>query len=70
MNMSTRYTVHMMNAAGNTDTVEVEVAAPNEADALAQAEFQVRTQPMRAHVDPSWRAVRADRAPGAWMWAA
>ena len=65
----TAYTVYMKDDLGNTDTVEVEVSEVSEMAACREAEFVVKTQPMCAWIETTWHAVRADRAPGAWMWA-
>ena len=64
----TRYTVHMVSGTGRTGTVEVEVNEVSETAAMRQAEFESRTCTMAAWHESPWRAVSADRAPGAWMW--
>lgn len=64
-----RYTVHMVDGNGNTGTVEVEVPEASETAAMRQAEFASATCSMAAWHATPWWAVRAERAPGAWMWA-
>ena len=66
----TRYTVQMVNGTGQTDMVEVEISEISEATAMRQAEFESATCSLAAWHTSRWRAVSAQRAPGAWMWRA